>query len=36
MSAMFLNKRLIFRVACFALGVVGALVLLQMSGVQRV
>jgi hypothetical protein len=35
MSAIFLNKRLIFRIAYFAAGVVGTLVFLQMSGVQR-
>lgn len=36
MSAISLNKRLIFRIVYFAVGVVGTLVLLQMSGVQRV
>jgi hypothetical protein len=35
MSAIFLNKRLISRIAYFALGVVGTLVFLRMSGVQR-
>jgi len=34
-SAIFLNKRLISRIAYFTLGVVGTLVFLQMSGVQR-
>jgi hypothetical protein len=36
MSAISLNKRLIFRIAYFAVGVGGTLVFLQMSGVQRV
>ena len=36
MSAILLNKRSIFRIAYFAVGVVGTLVFLQMSGVQRV
>jgi hypothetical protein len=36
MSDVFLSKRLIFRISCFAVGVVGTLLFLQMSGVQRV
>jgi hypothetical protein len=36
MSAIALNKRLLFRIACFALGVIATFVLLEMSGVQRV
>jgi hypothetical protein len=36
MSTIALNKRLLFRIACFALGVIGTFVLLEMSGVQRV
>ena len=36
MSALSLDKRLLFRIALFAAGLVGALVLLQVSGVQRV
>jgi hypothetical protein len=36
MSAIALNKRLLFRRACFALGVIATFVLLEMSGVQRV
>jgi hypothetical protein len=36
MSAIALNKRLLFRMACFALGVIGTFVFLEMSGVQRV
>ena len=35
MSAISLNKRLIFRIAFFAAGVIGTLVFLQMSGAQR-
>ncbi len=36
MSAITLNKKLLFRVAYFAVGVIGTLVILEMSGVQRV
>ncbi len=36
MSAISLNRRLLFRIAYFAVGVVGTLVLLEVSGVQRV
>ncbi len=36
MSAITLNKRSLFRIAYFAVGVVGTLVLLEMSGTQRV
>jgi hypothetical protein len=35
MSAISLNKRLILRITFFAAGVLGTLVFLQMSGVQR-
>ena len=36
MSAISLDKRLLFRIAFFAVGIVGAFVLLEVSGVQRV
>ena len=36
MSAITLNKRLLFRIACFAVGVIGTFALLEMSGAQRV
>ena len=36
MSAISLDKRLLFRIVCFAAGVVGTFVLLEVSGVQRV
>ena len=36
MNAISLDKRLLFRLACFAIGAVGTFVLLEMSGVQRV
>jgi hypothetical protein len=35
MSAISLNKRLIFRIAFFTAGVLGTLAFLEMSGVQR-
>jgi hypothetical protein len=35
-SAITLNKKLLFRIAYFAVGVTGTFVLLEMSGVQRV
>ena len=35
-SALSLDKRLLFRIALFAAGLVGAFVLLKVSGVQRV
>ena len=36
MSAISLDKRLLFRIAFFAVGVVGAWALLNVSGVQRI
>ena len=36
MNAISLDKRLLFRLACFAIGAVGTFALLEMSGVQRV
>ena len=36
MSAISLDKRLLFRIAFFAVGVVGAWALLEVSGVQRI
>ena len=36
MSAISLNRRLLFRIACFAVGMVCVYVVLEMSGVQRV
>jgi hypothetical protein len=36
MSAITLNKRLLFRIACFAVGVIATFALLEMSGAQRV
>jgi hypothetical protein len=36
MNAIALNKRLFFRIAYFAVGVIGTFVLLEMSGVQRI
>ena len=36
MSAVPLNRRVLFRIAYFAAGLVGTFVLLQLSGVQRV
>ena len=36
MRAISLDKQLLFRIAYFAIGVIGTLVLLQVSGVQRV
>ena len=36
MSAITLHKRLIFRIAYFAVGAVGTFLVLEMSGVQRV
>jgi hypothetical protein len=36
MTAISFDKRLFFRIACFAVGAVGTFALLEMSGVQRV
>jgi hypothetical protein len=36
MNAISFDKRLFFRIACFAIGVVGTFVFLKVSGVQRV
>ncbi len=36
MNAISLDKRLLFRLACFAIGAVGTFVLLKIFGVQRI